>query len=304
MSLADSITVLKDGALVGTFARDEISDTGHLTRLIIGRAPQAAARRRRDQRAGETVVEVRDVSLGHRLKNVSLNLRSGEILGLAGLVGSGRSELASVMFGALRPTGGEVRIRNVPLRRASPSKAARRGVALLPEDRRHQGSVPGMTVRENSTLASMGKYRRGPFISRSRERRAVRRLVERFQIKVSNIERPIRELSGGNQQKVIVGRWVDRAPTVLLFDEPTQGIDVGAKTEVFRIMRDLADSGCAVMFISSEIEEVVEVADRVVVLREGVLCAEFTAGEASIESVLSVCYGESGGPQAAAMDTR
>jgi ABC-type sugar transport system ATPase subunit len=185
-----------------------------------------------------------------------------------------------------------VRIRGEILKRPTPSRASRKGVALLPEDRRHQGSIASMTIRENATLASMSKYRRGPIMSRSRERRSVQELVRRFQIKVTSIERPIRELSGGNQQKVIVSRWVDREPDVLLFDEPTQGIDVGAKREVFRIMRNLADEGCAVMFISSELEEVVEVADRVIVLREGSVAGEFTGEQINKDRILRACYGE------------
>jgi ABC-type sugar transport system ATPase subunit len=293
LSLASSVTVLKDGTLVGAFARDEITHTAHLAQLIIGRAPELMRDLERAERAaGDVIVEARAISLGNRLKDVSLGLRSGEILGLAGLVGSGRSELASVLFGAIKASAGEVRILGEPLKRPSPRRASRRGVALLPEDRRHQGSVANMTIRENATLASMGKYRRGPFMARAKERRAVQGLISRFQIKVASMERPIRELSGGNQQKVIVSRWVDRQPKILLFDEPTQGIDVGAKTEVFKIMRDLANSGCAVMFISSEIEEVVEVADRVVVLREGAISGEFAGDQLNTEAVLRACYGE------------
>jgi ABC-type sugar transport system ATPase subunit len=292
ISISDSITVLKDGSLIGTFARAEITDTGHLTELIIGRSVTSRGRTGAGGLAGDVIVEVRGIALGNRLKDVSLEFRRGEILGLAGLVGSGRSELASVIFGAVRPDRGEVLVRGKPFKHPSPARAARRGLALLPEDRRHQASVPTMSVRENTTLASMSKYRWGPFIARRRERRSVADLIRRFQIKVANMNHPIRNLSGGNQQKVVVSRWVDRAPEVLLFDEPTQGIDVGAKSEIFDIMRRLAASGCAVLFISSEIEEVVEVADRIVVLREGTVRAEFGSGEATTETVLRACYEE------------
>jgi ABC-type sugar transport system ATPase subunit len=297
LSLADTVTVLKDGACVGAFARSEITDTAHLTELIIGRALDSVRDETSVAEAGETLVRVRDVSYGDRLHGVSLELRAGEILGLAGLVGSGRSELAHVIFGAARPSGGEVLLRERPLGRLSPAKAARAGIALLPEDRRLQATVPNMTVRENATLATLGRYRRGPFLSRRRERSAVRGLVERFRIKVPGIESPIRQLSGGNQQKVVVSRWVSRDPDVLLFDEPTQGIDVGAKTEIFSIMRDLADSGRAVLFISSEVEELAEVADRVVVLREGRVTAELPRAQITTQAILRACFAN---PSAAA----
>jgi ABC-type sugar transport system ATPase subunit len=290
LSLADTVTVLKDGANVGEFARAEITDTAHLTELIIGRSLDSARREPSLGEAGETLVSVRGVSYGNRLHDVSLELRAGEILGLAGLVGSGRSELAHIIFGSVRPSTGDILLRGKSLGRSSPAKAARNGIALLPEDRRLQATVPNMSVRENATLATLGRYRRGPFLSRRLERKAVRELVTRFQIKVAGIENPIRQLSGGNQQKVIVSRWVSRDPGVLLFDEPTQGIDVGAKTEIFSIMRDLADGGRAVLFISSEVEELAEVADRVIVLREGRVAAELAREEISTQAILRACF--------------
>jgi monosaccharide-transporting ATPase len=198
-----------------------------------------------------------------------------------------------------KPSAGEVRIGGRTVKRHSPSSAARRGVALLPEDRRRQGSVPGMSVRENATLASIGKYRRGPFLRQRLERRSVAEMITRFRIKTSGMEHPMKELSGGNQQKVIVARWTDREPRILLFDEPTQGIDVGAKVEVMEIMRDLADAGCGVVFISSELDEVIQVADRVVVLREGAVRADLTHDEATIDAVLKACYGAEDRPAVA-----
>lgn len=292
LELSAVTTIFKDGTHVGTYARAEIRNVDQLTELIIGRPKQTMRRYAARGASGEVLAELRSVALGHRLKNVSLSLRSGEILGLAGLVGSGRSEVASILFGTNRPSRGQVRVHDRQVARLSPMKARKLGVALLPEDRRRQATIANMSVLENATLASLDRYRRGVFIAHRRERQHVCAMVDRFRIKVANVDEPIRRLSGGNQQKVVVARWVDRDPSVVIFDEPTQGIDVGAKTEVFQIMRDLADRGRAVMFISSELEEIVEVADRIVVLREGSVVAQIDGGAATTDSILRACFGE------------
>ncbi|MDR2253112.1 MAG: sugar ABC transporter ATP-binding protein [Bifidobacteriaceae bacterium] len=291
LALANTITVFKDGRHVGTVPRSAVTDKRELTQMIIGRRLNEATERSQTRAPGEVLVEVRNVSLGQRLKGASLTVRANEVVGLAGLVGSGRSELGRVIFGAERPAAGSIIINDRPVRKNSPRLAMSRGVAMLPEDRRNQASIATMSIRQNTTLVSMGKYLWGPFFSSRRERKAVKGLIERFQIKVVSMARPIRQLSGGNQQKVIVARWVNRSPSVLIFDEPTQGVDVGAKQEILGIVSALADDGAGVVFISSELDEVLQVSDRIVVLREGEVAAELKGPDVTRDQVLHACYG-------------
>ena len=287
--LADRITVLKDGEKVGTFLRSEIRDKQHLTSLIIGHeatdwVKEAAAGR------GELRLEARNLSWGRAVKDVSLQLHAGEIVGLAGLVGAGRSELAHLLFGAQKPDTGVIEVKGKQLVPA-PRAGIRAGIALLPEDRRRQSAVAELTVRENATLSSIMQYLVGPFIHRPNERSSVMDMVKALDIKVANIDRPIRNLSGGNQQKVVIGKWIDTGADIYLFDEPTQGVDVGAKSEIHKIIQQLARDGAAVLFISSDLEEVVGIAHRILVMREGALVAELDGLEASTERVLEHCYG-------------
>ena len=287
--LADRVTVMRDGKKVGTFARDEVRDKHHLAELIIGRENVETFHERTPE-LGPVRIAARDVSWRNRVKGVDLEIRSGEIVGLGGLVGAGRSELAHLLFGAEKPDRGEVAIDGTRISGRSPSRAIRRGTALLPEDRRHQAAITTMTVRENTTLTSLGRYLLGPFVNRARERQAVNRLVERLGIKVADIDDELRTLSGGNQQKVVIAKWIDTGAGVYLFDEPTQGVDVGAKAEIHRIIEELAAEGAAVLFISSDLEEVAAISDRVLVMREGELVAELPRGEATVSSILAHCY--------------
>ena len=286
--LADRVTVLKDGEKVGTFLRGEIRDKKHLASLIIGHeatdwVKEAAAER------GEVRLEARNLSWGRAVKDVSLQLHAGEIVGLAGLVGAGRSELSHLLFGAEKPDAGEIVIKGKRMV-AAPRAGISAGVALLPEDRRRQAAVPMMTVRENATLSSLLQYLVGPFIHRPRERLSVMEMVGKLDIKVANIDRPIRNLSGGNQQKVLIGKWIDTGADIYIFDEPTQGVDVGAKAEIHLIIQGLARQGAAVLFISSDLDEVVGIAHRILVLREGSIVAELDGLEATTERILEHCY--------------
>lgn len=288
-NLADRVTVLKDGSKVGTYDIEELVDTAHLTQLIIGKTLEEMIGTHR-RSVGDVRLAAKNLVWGSKVRNVSLELRAGEIVGLAGLVGSGRSELARLLFGAERPDSGQIEVAGRPVRLASPRDAIDCGVALVPEDRRHQSGVMQMSVRENATLISLGRYRIGPFIRRRLERVTVRRMIDRFSIRTPSVETPLKDLSGGNQQKVLIGKWVDSDAVVYIFDEPTQGVDVGAKQEIFSIIRNLADEGSAVLFIASELEEVVGIADRVLVMREGSLVAEMDRSEASVQRVLEHCY--------------
>jgi ribose transport system ATP-binding protein len=240
---------------------------------------------------GEVLVEAVGLQ-GERLAGASVTVRSGEIVGLAGLLGSGRTEVARAVFGA-DPANGDLRVRGKPVRWRSPRDAIRAGFGLCAEDRKIDGIVPHMSVRENLTLAALPALSRNGIVDRAEQRRIVDRFIERLGIKTSGPEQKIRELSGGNQQKVLLARWLCLNPSLLLLDEPTRGIDVGAKAEIQGLIDELADDGLGVLMISSELEEITEGADRVVVLREGRTVAEFDHAEANQDTVMhAMAHGE------------
>ena len=290
LKLASQITVLKNGSLVGSYPREEIQDKDNLTRLIVGREFDRGKRTNTFTEDNKVLVEVRDVFWKQNLKGVSLDLKKGEVVGLAGLVGTGRSELARLIFGVERANSGIIKIKGKILSGGSPRIAISNGIAMLPEDRLQQAVFSALSVRTNVTITSIEKYTKFFFIARKREGSSVGDLVEKLKIKVADINKPIRNLSGGNQQKVVVSRWLDCAPEVLIFDEPTQGVDVGAKGEILGIVRDSANQGCAVLFISSEFDEIVEVSDRVLVLSGGKIVSELIGSDINREEILKNCY--------------
>jgi rhamnose transport system ATP-binding protein len=218
-------------------------------------------------------------------------VRAGEIVGLSGLVGSGRSELAQTIFGVTPADSGEIRIAGQQVAIRSPAQARSLGVAYVPEDRGTQGLVRPMTVRENFSLAALGKVSFGGFIDRSAERKLADDGVKRFAVKTSSLEQIAGKLSGGNQQKIVLGKWLANGPKLLILDEPTRGIDVGAKAEIHRIMGELAAQGLAILMISSELPEVLGMSDRVLVMREGRIVAEFSREEATQESIGAAMMG-------------
>jgi monosaccharide-transporting ATPase len=241
--------------------------------------------------AGEVLVEAHDLQ-GERLDGASVSVRSGEIVGLAGLLGSGRTEVARAVFGA-DPARGDLRVRGKPARWKSPRDAIRAGIGLCSEDRKAEGIIPYMSVRENLTLAALPALSRSGIVDRAQQRKVVDRFIDRLGIKTAGPEQPVRELSGGNQQKVLLARWLCLNPSLLLLDEPTRGIDVGAKAEIQGLIDELADNGLGVLMISSELEEITEGPDRVVVLREGRTVAEFDHAEVSQDSVMhAMAHGE------------
>ncbi|MFB4308163.1 sugar ABC transporter ATP-binding protein [Actinomadura sp. GTD37] len=293
LDLTERVVVMRDGSVVGDFATAAL-DREKLITAISG--PSAAARpaRRlpRSADAGEEVLRVEHVSRPPVLTDVTLSIRAGEVVGLAGLAGAGRTELARIIFGVDRPGAGTVSVRGRAVRPGRLRQALRRGIVLLPEDRRHQGNVLDFGVRSNITLATLRKHRRTARLalpSRRSERVAARQMVERLNIGTASVEQAVRSLSGGNQQKVVLAKWLRHGAEVFLFDEPTHGVDVEGKQEIYAIMRELADEGRAVMFISSEFAELVEVCDRVVVLRDGRIAAELDAG-LSESLILEHCF--------------
>jgi rhamnose transport system ATP-binding protein len=288
-AIADRVTVLRDGAFVG--AR-EVADTNvaELVQMMVGRRleslfPKTVAP------IGAPVLEARDLVRRPLTKGVSLTVRSGEIVGLAGLVGSGRSELAQTLFGMTPSESGDVRLNGETVRIDSPETARAKGIAYVPEDRGTQGLVRGMSVLHNFSLAALGSLSRAGFIDRAAERRMAQEGVARFSVKTSSVDEIAGRLSGGNQQKIVLGKWLANNPKLLILDEPTRGIDVGAKAEIHRLMSQLAGEGVAILMISSELPEVLGMSDRVLVMREGRLVAEFDRAEASSEAVGAAMMG-------------
>jgi ABC-type sugar transport system ATPase subunit len=248
-------------------------------------------------RSSKPILRVRGLSLHPLVSDVSFDLYGGEILGLAGLVGSGRSEVARMICGAEMPSRGTIELDGRPTRFRNPVDAIRRGIALLPEDRRHEGLVLNFGVRENITLASLPTHRVHrllPFPHRSSERSAAAAIAERLAIATPGIEREVRRLSGGNQQKVVLAKWLQKSGRVLVFDEPTQGVDVGAKAEIFALIQELAREGRGIVVISSDFAELVTACTRVVALREGRVSGTLTAPHITEEALVRLAYGATG----------
>jgi ribose transport system ATP-binding protein len=236
---------------------------------------------------GEPVLEVRHLRRAGVLHDVSFVVHRGEILGLAGLVGAGRTELARALFGADPIDGGEVRIGGKQVHIRNPRDAIRLGLGFVTEDRKLHGLVLGLSLRENATLASLPGVSQFGFIDFSSERRLTAEYVRQLDIRTASVEQEVMNLSGGNQQKVVIAKWLATQPRILILDEPTRGIDVGAKAEVHGLMSRLAASGVSILMISSELPEILGMSDRILVVRQGRISAEFTRSEASQEKILA-----------------
>jgi len=290
--IADRVTVLRDGRLVSTSAVAAL-DRPTLVRLMIGRAVDESASRARPV-SGAEVLRVQGLGREGILDDVSFSLHAGEVLGIAGLVGSGRTELARALFGADPIERGEILLQGTPFRPQSPAHAMAAGLGLVPEDRKREGLVEAFSTSANISLASFAAITRGRiWIDPPRERSLARRLIARL-----NLQPPIpgwraRELSGGNQQKVVLAKWLARDCRVLLIDEPTRGVDVGAKDEIYRLIDELAASGVAILMISSYLPEILRMSDRILVMREGRVVAEFARAEASEERLMEAATGGS-----------
>lgn len=288
--LADRVTVLRDGRTVDTRPMAEV-DAPTLIRLMVGREV-ASVFPRREVAIGEPVLEVEGLSSSEAgVRDVTFAVARGEIVGLAGLVGAGRTELARVLFGLARRDRGTVRLAGRPFAPQSPADAIAAGLAYLPEDRRRHGVVLDLPVASNLTLAALGAVSRGGWLDARAERATASRLVDALGVKTASLDTPVRLLSGGNQQKVALGRWLVRVPDVLVLDEPTQGVDVGAKAEIHRIIGELAAKGLGVVLISSELPEILGISDRVLVMRQGGIVARFDRAGADAESVMAAAFG-------------
>jgi ABC-type sugar transport system ATPase subunit len=282
-ALADRVTVLRDGAYVGTREISEVSE-GDLVSMMVGRAidhlfPKV------DVPRGGVVLEVKNLSYRDVVKDISFDLHAGEILGIAGLVGSGRTELALTIFGITPATAGEIRLDGKPVTIGNPGEARSLGIAYIPEDRGLQGLIRPQTVRENVSLAVIDRIAKALVVDRGKELALAKDAIARFGIRTRGPEQRVRQLSGGNQQKVVLAKWVAAEPRVLIMDEPTRGIDVGAKAEIHALMSKLAGQGLAVLMISSELPEVLGMSDRVMVMRGGRVVATFDRAEATPDAV-------------------
>jgi ribose transport system ATP-binding protein len=293
-TLADRVTVLRDGRNAGDLRGAEIRHE-RLVQLMVGRdVSQFYARRAR--RPGPPVLEVRDLRTPARPEHaLSFHVRAGEIMGLAGLVGAGRTELLRVLFGVDRPSGGQMHVAGRPVCWRSPRDAIAAGLALVPEDRKLAGLIVDMTVRQNVSLAGLWRDRiAGVFLNHDRERTVTDEMIGRLHIRTPHARQVVRHLSGGNQQKVVLGKWLALRPRLLLLDEPTRGIDIGAKREIYELMEQLAEEQVAILFASSELEEILGMSDRVLVLHEGRISGELAGDDLREEALIHLA---TGGPQ-------
>lgn len=285
--LCDTCTILKDGRSVCTRKVADL-DRASLIRLMVGRDVDTRFPDRRGNDAASTdiVLDVKALRLAERVKDVTFSVRAGEIVGLAGLVGAGRTEVARAIFGLDDIESGEISLGGRAHRPKTPAEAIDAGVALVPEDRKAQGLVLGLSIRENAMLPTLDSICRFGFIDRRREQARVASVCKQLAVLASSAEVAVGTLSGGNQQKVVFGKWIAHDYTLLILDEPTRGVDVGAKVEFYRLIDEIARSGKAVLLISSELPELLGMADRIVALRDGVVTGEASAHGATEESVL------------------
>ena len=230
---------------------------------------------------GKPALEVEGLTLAGVFDDVTFSVRQGEIVGLAGLVGAGRSEVAQAIVGIAAPTSGAIKVFGRQVRIGDPNTAARLGIAYVTEDRKAFGLLPNRAVRENATISNLARFRRFGFMNLSRERSYVRKILRRLDVRLAGMEAEIETLSGGNQQKVLIGRALAVEPKILIFDEPTRGVDIGAKSEIYAFIEELVANGVAVVLISSEMEEILRLSDRVIVLRRGRIATTLTRDEAS-----------------------
>jgi rhamnose transport system ATP-binding protein len=290
-TVADRITVLRDGRTVAMRAVADVN-RAELIRLMVGREVSAVFPKQ-PVSPGEPALEVQGLSSrAAGIRDVTLTLRRGEILGVAGLVGSGRTELAETIFGLTPADAGEIRMHGRPLEIACPAAAIRAGIAYVPEDRRQHGVVLDMSIAANTSLASLGSVSRRGLIDRAAERARAQEHVERLRIKTSSVLAEVGTLSGGNQQKVALARWLSTKPSVIILDEPTQGVDVGSKAEIHALMQSLVENGMAILMISSELPEILGMSDRIAVMHGGTIRGVLTRAEATQSKILALALNQ------------
>jgi len=291
--IADRVTVIKDAKKTGTANIGEM-DSHKIYQMMLGRELKDVFPEKEPPQES-LCLEVKNLTRGLAVKNVSFRLRRGEILGVAGLVGSGRTELARLIFGADRKDEGRIFVDGKEVNIHSPADAIRHRIALVPEERRRDGLVLPMNVKQNITLSSLKKillWLKAPVLSRSKESKVAQAFVDSSSIKTSGLNQVVEFLSGGNQQRVVLAKWLCSEAQILIFDEPTRGIDVGAKFAIYQLIRDLAARGVGIIMISSDLTEVVGLAHRIIVMSQGIIKADLKSGETDLSGVLQLCLGE------------
>jgi ABC-type sugar transport system ATPase subunit len=288
--IADEISVLRDGRLVGQVSADEATPAA-IARMMFGGEVKRSAPLQRKM-TGKKVLEVSDLNVRDKLHDICFSVEAGEVLGIAGMLGSGRTELLRAVFGADPIDSGSIRIRGVNVRSLSPSETKKHGLGLTPENRKEEGLVQMMSVRDNLCLASLKKVSSNGIIRKRLQDGLVGRTIRELDITVSDPGQRVATLSGGNQQKVVIGKWLSTEPAVIFFDEPTRGIDIQAKQQIFSLIRDLSSRGVGSVFVSTEMEELLEVCHRILVLRKGRVEREFSTEGLKLETLFTECMKE------------
>jgi ribose transport system ATP-binding protein len=285
--IADTVTVLRDGRLIGSEPMSRCTNKS-IVQMMFGEIEHK--RRPMDvQPTLEPMLQVRNLTRGGKFHDVNLTVRRGEVLGIAGMLGSGRTELLRAIFGADRFDSGEIIVAGEPVKNPTPQRMRQMGLAFTPEQRKEQALAITLSTRANACMASLDRHSSAGFITRRRERNVVSAMVKKLAIKLSDMEQPIASLSGGNQQKIVVGKWLETQPKIMLFDEPTRGIDVQAKQHLFGIMWDLARQGISSIFVSSELEELLEVCHRIVIMKKGTITGELDPAYLAVEDLFLRC---------------
>lgn len=287
--VADKVTVLRDGRWIGTHPADSLSEN-EIVKMMVGRE-LVASKTHESHSTDVSVLRLNDVHTSGIVRGVSLDLKEGEILGIAGLVGAGRTELLEAIFGVRHITQGQILLEGEQIELDSPSKAIHSGVGFVPEDRKAQGLFLNMGVRQNIVLAALDTLTRLGIVLRTRANALTSSLIKQLDIRPPNQQQRVRNLSGGNQQKVVIARWLALEPRVLLLDEPTRGIDVGAKSEIHALLDQMAKTGVAILMVSSELPEILSVCDRILVMREGRLMLETEPDSTTQDEIMRVAAG-------------
>ena len=295
--IADRVTVMRDGQYVAT-APMATTSVDAIIGMMVGRQLEAVEAQPPDSARNPVVLEVRGLCRGAAIQDVSFSLRKGEILGFAGLMGAGRTEVARAVFGADPVDAGEIRVHGKVVSIRSPQQAVAHGIGYLSEDRKHFGLATGLDVETNIAMASLGRFRSAAgFVDQAAIRTTAQRYVQQLSIKTPSVEQEVRLLSGGNQQKIVIAKWLLRDCDILFFDEPTRGIDVGAKAEIYKLLQSLAAQGKAIVVISSELPEILRLSHRIAVMCEGRLTGELTAAEASQEAIMQLATQRAAAPE-------
>ncbi|MFJ8064343.1 sugar ABC transporter ATP-binding protein [Psychrobacillus sp. NPDC096426] len=287
--ISDKITVMRDGTLVDVFQTADATAEDIIEAMLGTSFHQE--QHTRNYPLGETLLDVKELSDGHKLNNLSFTVSEGEVVGIVGLVGAGKTELAKTLFGLEPLTNGSVKLSGKELRVTHPKDAISAGMALIPEERRKEGLFVHESLQTNASFPNLRKFSNLLFMNKSAEKSFAKDIIKRLQIKTDNTDTPIVHLSGGNQQKVVIGKWISRDSILYLFDEPTKGVDIGAKADIFALIRKLAESGKGCLYFSSEIQEAIGISDRIIVMYNGQIVKQFSREDATQERILLYASG-------------